>query len=751
MSKLATQAVGIDLGTTYSCISYLNEHGEPVTIANDEGELSTPSVVLFDTDETVVGTEALRNAVVKPSRVIQNSKRYIGSGKKAYDIDGQVYTPVDIAALVLRKMLDSAENQIGSIDQAVITVPAQFSDLQRQATVEAGLQAGLKRVDIINEPVAAALCYVLGTEGLWFTELADEQRIMVYDLGGGTFDLSLVKYHKNEVTVIASSGDLHLGGIDWNRILLDAIAKQFKKEFGVDPRTDPESLQFLALEVENTKRSLTVRPKAALTCQHDGHRKSYQVEQTQFERLTSKLVEKTCDITKNMLKDNKIGWANVDVILTVGGASRMPMVRNGMKKLGGRTLNTSLSPDQSIAHGATYYAGMLLTNSDFAKSILNEEATARLSSIKQQSVNARGLGILVRDAQDNRIPHFLMPANTPLPASVKQTFGTVIPNQRRVHLKIVESGTVADQQYVELGTCVIEDLPPNLPENSEIEVKISYDTQARVHVSAKDVTSGKKATTELVREGSVVQKDVKQSKSTAKTKTKTASSEETGWKREGMSSPKPSSKPKAKKPKPTKPSPLPEANPAISAEFDLEGMLQSLPNDDQPSALDTASIPVPLCNKCGDPLDHRGECQTCGPSKKKQPAQRTKPKASGEKARPKTGSKPAARKAKPKPRPTAGPAIPSDDEILELEFADSNKPKPKPKAKAGPAPKPAPRPAAKPKATAKTKAKAKPKSKSKSPSVKPPPLPPGLSQDSGEIRKGEVIEEGEDEFWKLSD
>ena len=348
---LKTHAVGIDLGTTYSCISYLNEHGEPVTLPNQEGELSTPSVVLFDKGgEVVVGTEALRNAVVKPTRVVQNSKRYMGDLSRKWEIDGRAYTPIDVSTLILKKLLSAAEEQIGKIEEAVITVPAQFGDIQRQWVMEAGKRAGLSKVDMINEPVAAALCYVLGTEGLWFTELAEEQRILVYDLGGGTFDLSLVKYHKNEVKVIASSGDLNLGGIDWNRTLLDAIAKQFIKEFKVDPRSDPQSLQFLALEVENTKRSLTVRPKAALTCQHDGHRKSYQVEQTQFESLTKPMVSRTCDITQAMLKDNKMGWAHVDVILTVGGSSRMPMVRNALKQLGGRTLNTSLSPDQSIAH-----------------------------------------------------------------------------------------------------------------------------------------------------------------------------------------------------------------------------------------------------------------------------------------------------------------------------------------------------------------------------------------------------------------
>ena len=704
---LKTHAVGIDLGTTYSCISYLNEHGEPVTLANQEGELSTPSVVLFDGDEVTVGTEALRNAVVKPGNVIQNSKRFMGDPKKRWEIEGKAYTPTDIAATVLKKLLDAARNQIGQIDQAVITVPAQFSELQRQATVEAGKRAGLTRIDIINEPVAAALCYVLGSEGLWFTELADEQRIMVYDLGGGTFDLSLVSYQKNEVKVIASSGDLHLGGIDWNRTLLDAIAKQFIKEFGKDPRQVPESLQSLALEVENTKRSLTVRPKAALTCQHDGSRKSYQVEQAQFEALTGKLVDRSCDITRKMLADNNMGWAHDDVILTVGGASRMPMIRNGLKKLGGRTLNTSLSPDQSIAHGATYYAGMLLTNSEFARSILNDEATARLASITQQSVNAREMGILVRDLNDNRVPHYLIPANTTLPFSVSQTFGTVHPNQRRVHLRIVESGTVADQQFVELGTCVIEDLTPNLPENSQIEVTISYDEQARVHVSATDVTGGKQATTELVREDGIVRKEI--------------SSDETGWQAKDIGRAAKSGSPenaavaktasgtgRAKQPKPR-----PDSGSRGKQAGRQSGELQM--TDSRRKSLESAT-PVPLCNDCGEPLDHKGHCRTCQtPPQRVSVRPRKKPKsASG-----KPGKK---RRTGPASSPSI-PAIPSDDEIMELDFADDkkNKPRPKPKKKA-----------------------TRPDAPAGRPGVKAPPLPPGLES-------GAADEDGEDEFWQLTD
>lgn len=502
---LPTHAVGIDLGTTYSCIAYLNEHGEPITIPNSDGELSTPSAVLVDGDRFLVGMEAIRNSIRHPDRVIQDSKRWMGDASKVWQIAGKRFTPVDVATIILRSLLENARQRIGEIDRAVITVPAQFSDIQRQATAEAGRRAGLKHVDIINEPVAAALCFVLGTEGIWFTELATSQLIMVADLGGGTFDLSLVRYQKNEVRVVASGGDLHLGGLDWNQALQKAIARQFQREFGPDPLADRESAQALSLEVEQVKRSLSVRPRAALTCQAGGHRKTYQVEQEQFERLTQHLVERMEQLTVGLLEENKLGWAHVDVVLTTGGASRMPMVRTLLKKLSGTTLNTSLSPDQSIAHGATYYAGMLLSNNAFARSILNPTAAARLQQFRQQSVNARALGILVRDLDDEqRVPHYMLPANTQLPASVTQMVGTVMPNQKRVHLHIVESGTAADQQFVELGTCVIDPLPPNLPEGTEIEVSIQYDEQARVHVSAKVVETGQEAHTEIVRTENVL-------------------------------------------------------------------------------------------------------------------------------------------------------------------------------------------------------------------------------------------------------
>lgn len=682
---LKTHAVGIDLGTTYSCLSYLNEHGEPVTLPNQEGELTTPSIVMFDGKDVIVGTEALRNAVLKPTHVVQNSKRYIGSNK-TWAIEGKTYSPVDIGAIVLRKMLDAAAEQIGPITQAVITVPAQFSDWQRQATVEMGFQAGLKRVDIINEPVAAALCYVLGSEGLWFTELTDEQRILVYDLGGGTFDISLVKYHKDEVKVLASTGDLKLGGIDWNESLSNAICDRFTREFGDDPRGDPESMQLLAMAVENTKRSLTVRPRAALTCSHGKHRKVYQIELPEFEKLTKPLLNRTINITRDLQKAYNFGLKPSDTILTTGGSSRMPAIKKALNELGFRTLNTSLSPDQSISHGATYYAGMLLTNADFAKSILSPKATAKLQKIKQRSVNARALGILIRDTgKKTRIPHYLIPENSELPASITQTFGTVIPNQRRVNLHIVESGTIADQHFVELGTCIVEDLPKNLPEQSLVEVTITYNEQARVLVTAKDVTSGKQAQTVIVRQENLV----------AKPAAKTASPDEdaqAGWTSPslkhsaGTATPPPkvpaaaaaSTKPAASL-KPATPNPAPPTQTsARPAQIPVKpGPAKTQTVAGQKSALsgpklDDASQPMPLCNECGEALNFKGICPACGwTASAKKPIVAARPPAKP--GAPKPPVSPQRKLAPPVKPGTPRPKGLDDDELIEVALSSMNK------------------------------------------------------------------------------
>ena len=604
-----THAVGIDLGTTYSCIAWLNEHGQPITIPNQEGELSTPSVVFFENGKPVVGTEALRNAIARPGQVVQNVKRSMGHSAKSWEIEGKRYTPVYVSGLILKKLILAAEVQLGKITEAVVTVPAQFSEAQRHATIKAGHAAGLEKVEIINEPVAAALCHVLGSEGLAFTELAVDQQLLVYDLGGGTLDLALVNYAESEVRVVASDGDLELGGLDWTQVVVDIAAERFIEEFSQDPRLDPESHQFLALEAEQAKRSLSVRPRAAVTVQHEGNRKTYQIEQSDFQDRCKRLLTRSEAITRRILADNAFGWAHVDEVLTTGGSSRMPMVRESLKQLSGRTLNSSLSPDQSIVHGAAYYAGMLLSNQANARTIFNSEASSRLKDVKQQSVNARGLGILVRNVEsEKRVPHYLIPPNTPLPASRTHVFGTVVGRQTRVHVRIVESGAGPGKPHTILGDCLITELPSDLPEGSEVEVTISYDREAKVHVTAHELKSGKRAETEIIRVENL----------TAQLQENQAA------RRRSRKSQKPAADKLPQVPPASKPPPVPQAinlkkppqDPeqewTLSDEWEQvsEGLSEFSDFYFDPK-FDDAVDPVPLCNKCGQPIDVTGACSAC--------------------------------------------------------------------------------------------------------------------------------------------
>jgi molecular chaperone DnaK len=736
-----THAVGIDLGTTYSCIAYLNEQGEPVSIPNQEGEISTPSVVLYDKGDEIVGTEALRNTIMNPAHVVQNAKRWMGDPEKKWTVDGIIYTPIDISTAILKKLLGDAQKQIGQIERAVITVPAQFSERQRLATVKAGQNAGLKQVDIINEPVAAALCYVLGTEGLWFSELAAEQRILVYDLGGGTFDLSLVSYQKDHVKVIASTGDLHLGGIDFNQCLVTAIAEQFTREFGDDPRRDPESLQHLAWEVEQCKRSLTVRPKAALIVQHGGRRKTYQIERGQFNQLTQHLVKRTEEITRGLIDKYRKGASHLDLtVLSAGGSSRMPMIDEMLHTLKGTTVSKALSPDQSIAHGATYYAGMLLTNSEFVHSIIDPGAVARLSKMRQQSVNARDLGILIRDMKSGqRIPYYLIAADTPLPTEVTKVFGTVVPNQKRVNLFIVESGAGTDQQYSELGTCTIHELPPNLPAESKIAVTISYDSSARVQVSARDVTSGREARTEIQRGENLVMRAADQDEESVTLEppegfaiagggqggTGSAGSSRVGTGSAGggltrsgirLADPVPDMKP------------LGAPGPA-SAKSGAAGS----PGAKRPAAASpgSAEVPIMLCETCGEILNSRGDCPVCK-SKAVVTPQRATGSASGAKAPP----RPAAA------QPQKPPAVKAPPPVRAAGPGSAAPPKPQPARPQAPTVKPAPSgiaPVPLPRKPDSSEIIELPRKKPAAPPAKRPARP----------GKSGPTDPGEEEFWKI--
>jgi len=753
------QTVGIDLGTTYTSIAYLNERGEAVSIPNREGEFATPSVVMDTGDEVIVGTEALRSALLHPSDVVRDAKRYMGETDKTWRLGGKVYTPVDVAAKVLQKVLGDAVPLVGPIERAVITVPAQFAERQRRATIEAGQKAGLKQVDIINEPVAASLCYVYGKEGQWFSELTDEQRFLVYDLGGGTFDLTLVKYLPNDVQIIASTGDLYLGGMDWNQRLMQQAADQFRKDFGVNPMSDPESLQQLALEVEQCKRSLTVRPKAALIVQHAGKRKTYQIEREQFHQLTADLLRRTQELTQKLVDQYRKGSSHLDVtVLATGGSSRMPMVQQMLKSIRGTTVSNELSPDQSIAHGAARYAGMLLDQNRLALAIRDKGAADRLAKMKQRSVTARSLGILVRDVTTNeRVPHALIAPNTPIPASATKVFGTVSPNQKRVTLTVVEGGAHPGDPHIAIGQCTVDQLPPNLPAESQVEVTISYDASALVEVSARELSSGRAARVQISRSGPAA---------ATGEPVPAASGARGGAPTPAVPVPavgiplhadedlvlklddEPDSFPVAAPPAamPAKPQGVPVRPAAATGGTRQPGTVPSgFPKPVAPPPVPTASVlneaAIMLCPRCTEPLNARGECPRCAPrgaTPGATPPVRPTPAA----------TKPVTVKPVPvKPGPVSpGPATPT--------AVPPPVPRPVPPAGTTPRPSAAPSsspPAAVPPATPRGPAvRGIPSAPGAKPAVKPapPPAPTNRPASSPPPTKPDSSDPGEEEFWK---
>ncbi|QDT17989.1 Hsp70 family protein [Alienimonas californiensis] len=514
-SNQRVRRIGIDLGTTFSSLAALDRHGNPVSVPNAAGELATPSVVLFEPDgKAVVGTEAARRAISAGNRVVQQAKRFLSDPEKSWDVGGRSVSPTEVSALILRDLLRSARTRFGAIEEAVVTVPVQFGDAERRRTVVAAKSAGLQRVTLIDEPVAAALCHILaGSDaeegGLWFTELAAETTVLVFDLGGGTLDLAVVEYGANGVKVKAAGGDPELGGVDFTAAIADALAGQFARENAglgplADPRNDPDSEQALLNEAEEVKRSLSVREATQINIVHAGRRRSYKVERGQFEALTAHLVARAEKRVTELIREHTKGWGQIDAVLLTGGSTRIPAVRAMLKRLAGTTPSTELSPDQSVAHGACLYAGLLSRDESFAKNLLGDRADTgewrdKLSRALPAQRTGRGLGILVREVGTNaHVPHYLIPPNSTLPASATQAYGTVRPGQRRVRIRVVQAGPTPDAPPTELGDCIVEPLPEGLPENAAIAVTLSLDASGLVHTTAVEQTGGVRAETKIV-------------------------------------------------------------------------------------------------------------------------------------------------------------------------------------------------------------------------------------------------------------
>ena len=485
MSKI----IGIDLGTTNSCVAVM-EGGKPTVIPNAEGQRTTPSVVAFTkTGERLVGDPAKRQAITNPDRTISSIKRHMGTDYKV-TIDGKSYTPQEISAMILQKLKADAESYLGeTVSEAVITVPAYFNDAQRQATKDAGKIAGLDVKRIINEPTAAALAYGLEDE--------KEQKVMVYDLGGGTFDVSLIDIGDGVVEVMATNGDTHLGGDDYDNAVMNWLVSEFKKAEGIDLSSDKMAMQRLKEAAEKAKKELSAATTTNInlpfiTATQDGPKHlDMTLTRAKFDELTADLTARTDVPVQNAMKDAGVTNAELGKVLLVGGSTRMICAQDEVKKLTGKEPSKTLNPDECVAIGAAVQGGKLAGDAG-AGDVLLLDVTPLTLSIET-------LGGVATP---------LIKRNTTIPTTASQIFSTAADNQTAVDIHIVQGEREFAKDNKTLGQFRLDGIAPAPRGIPQIEVKFDIDANGIVNVSAKDLGTGKDAHITITSGSNMSQDDI---------------------------------------------------------------------------------------------------------------------------------------------------------------------------------------------------------------------------------------------------
>ncbi|UHA74196.1 molecular chaperone DnaK [Paenibacillus sp. 481] len=465
-----SKVIGIDLGTTNSCVAVM-EGGEAVVIPNPEGARTTPSVLGFKKDgERIVGETAKRQAITNPDRTISSIKRHMGTNHKT-TIDGKDYTAQEISAMILQKLKADAEAYLGqTVTQAVITVPAYFNDSQRQATKDAGKIAGLEVLRIVNEPTAAALAYGADKE--------EEQTILVYDLGGGTFDVSILELGDGFFEVKATSGDNSLGGDDFDQVIIEYLAAEFKKEHGIDLTKDKAAVQRLKDAAEKAKKELSGVMTSTISLPFitvvDGVPQHLEVNLTRakFEELSANLVERTLAPTRQAMQDAGMTPADIDKVVLVGGSTRIPAVQDAIKKLTGKDPHKGVNPDEVVALGAAVQAGVL---------------TGDVKDVVLLDVTPLSLGIETAGGVFTK----MIERNTTIPTSKSQVFSTYADSQTSVEIHVLQGERSMAADNKSLGRFVLSDIPPAPRGVPQIEVSFDLDANGIVKVSALDKGTGK--------------------------------------------------------------------------------------------------------------------------------------------------------------------------------------------------------------------------------------------------------------------
>ena len=467
--------VGIDLGTTFSAVAWVDDSGHTSMIRNAEGDLLTPSVVLFTDQEVSVGKEARTATTVHPELVAEWVKRDMGLPYYTRAIHGQKLPPEVIQACILRKLKQDVVRTLGRLDRVVITVPAYFDEPRRKSTADAGEMAGLKVLDIVNEPTAAALSFgeLLGylTPG---GAPKKEMTLLVYDLGGGTFDATLLRLSPGKIETIATDGDVQLGGHDWDMRMAEYVADQFKKTHRVDPRQDMAAMNRILAAVIDAKHTLSARSRTMVRVELVGRSMEIPVTRELFNEMTGDLLERTAYTTRQLLTAARMKWKDVSRLLLVGGSTRMPMVSDMLRKMSGIEPDHTVNPDEAVARGAALYASYLLAKEG-----------GKTHDFSITNVNSHRLGVEGIDQQTMRKTNVvLIPRNTPLPSKLTERFVTKLENQRSIALKVLEGESSLPGECTMIGRTVIRNLPEGLPKNWPVEVTFEYGTNGRLTVNA---------------------------------------------------------------------------------------------------------------------------------------------------------------------------------------------------------------------------------------------------------------------------
>lgn len=498
--------IGIDLGTTFSAVAYVNQHGKPEIISNRDGDRTMPSVIFFEDDGSpIVGREARNLALISPQRTVRFIKREMGNPSFRKTVDGKDYFPEDLSAMILRKLKDNAEEVLGrEITKAVISVPAYFKDAQREATRQAGKIAGLEVLRIVNEPTAAALAY--GVE-----KRPQRQTLLVYDFGGGTFDVTLMRIEDKEFSIVATDGDAKLGGRDIDERLVEFLAEEFQREHGIDLRVEAHTHQDLWDKAEQAKRDLSFRENLSVTLAEGEKMLRVDIDRERFKELIQDMVDLTAVCIQRVMNTAGVSWPEIDTILLAGGSSRIPAVREMIAQVSGKTAAQDMNPDECVAVGAAIQAVVAVNEIASARGHAEKRTLDGGFDLVISDVASHSLGVKAYTSDKSKfVNSIIIPRYSKVPCEKTRTYVTSEDNQPEVVVEILQGDDDDPRSpHVALvGKAGLKDLPPHKAGELVIKVTLRYDADGVIEVITEELKSGNSTRTTVMHKTGILSADI---------------------------------------------------------------------------------------------------------------------------------------------------------------------------------------------------------------------------------------------------